>query len=63
MARQRKTGSQLAEQLKCSQQTASRRMNGHTDIDLDSLEIIAAWLDVPIHRLITPRPSTSNPAA
>lgn len=52
MARQRKTGIELASLLNLSQQSASRRMNGETDIDLDELEVIAGWLGVNVPALL-----------
>lgn len=52
MARQRKTGRELAAHLHCSQQSASRRVNGETAIDLDELASIAEWLEVPVMKLL-----------
>ena len=52
MARQRKTGIELASLLDLSQQSASRRVNGETDIDLDELEVIAGWLGVDVPALL-----------
>lgn len=54
MARQRKTGTQLASLLECSQQSASRRMNGEVDMTLDELSVITNWLGVPLARLLAP---------
>ena len=52
MARQKKSGIELAALLDISQQSASRRMNAETDIDLDELEKIAAWLEVNVTDLL-----------
>lgn len=48
MARQRKTGRELASLLSITQQSASRRLNASTDLSLDELDIIARWLAKPI---------------
>lgn len=48
MARQRKTGVDLAHALHCSQQSASRRLTGQTPLTLDELAAIAEWLSVPV---------------
>lgn len=55
MARQRRTGVELAAVLKCSQQSASRRINGGQGLDLDELPVIADWLGVNVMDLIAPR--------
>ncbi|HEY0889595.1 MAG TPA: helix-turn-helix domain-containing protein [Nocardioides sp.] len=52
MARQRKTGVDLARLLQCSQQSASRRLNGGLGLDLDELPVIADWLGVPLVNLL-----------
>lgn len=52
MARQRKTGIELASLLKCSQQSASRRLNGDVDINLDEVAKIATWLGLSLVELI-----------
>jgi len=44
MARQRKTGKQLAEVLGCSQQSASRRLNGETTFSIGEFISAALWL-------------------
>lgn len=54
MARQRKTGKELASLLNCSQQSASRRMNGGTCFDLDEIALIADWLHIPLSRFLPP---------
>lgn len=54
MARQRKTGTGLAEVLHCSQQSASRRLSGAQRLDLDELAVIADWLGVTLLDLIAP---------
>ena len=52
MARQRRTSIELAACLGVSQATAARRTNGETPLDLDEIETIAAWLDVPVAALL-----------
>lgn len=54
MARQQRTGIELAQVLQCSQQTASRKLNGGQGLDLDELPIVAEWLGVPVVNLIAP---------
>lgn len=51
MARNKRTGVELATVLRCSQQTASRKMNGK-GIDLDELPVIADWLGCTVVDLI-----------
>lgn len=55
MARQKRTGVELASVLKCSQQSASRRINGGLGLDLDELPVIAEWLGLDLLDLIAPR--------
>lgn len=50
MARQKRTGVELAQLLKCSQQSVSRRLSAETSIDLDELAQIADWLGVDIRQ-------------
>lgn len=52
MARHSKSGADLASVLKVSQSSASRRMTGETALSLDDLEEIAAWLGIPLSRLL-----------
>lgn len=52
MARQKRTGIELATVLKCSQQSASRRLNGGQGLDLDELPVIAEWLGVSVFDLM-----------
>lgn len=54
MARQRRTGVELAAVLKCSQQSASRRVNGGQGLDLDELPVIAEWLGIDVMDLVAP---------
>ncbi|KRB73048.1 hypothetical protein ASE01_19935 [Nocardioides sp. Root190] len=54
MARQRRTGVELAVVLQCSQQSASRRLNGGQGLDLDDLPLIAEWLGISVMDLIAP---------
>ena len=54
MARQRKTGVDLAHVLNCSQQSASRRMTGATPLTLDDIAAISDWLGIPPSSLISP---------
>lgn len=63
MARQRRTGVELADVLKCSQQSASRRLNGGQGLDLDELPVIAAWLGIDVFELLTPRTARSAATA
>lgn len=55
MARQQKTGVELARVLKCSQQTASRRLVSGQGLDLDEVPLIADWLGIPVLSLLAPR--------
>lgn len=55
MARQRKTGVDLAGVLNLTQQSVSRRLNAETDISLDELAQIADWLGVSVYDLIPGR--------
>lgn len=52
MARQRRTGTELAKVIGCSQQSASRRINGGRGLDLDDLPLIAEWLGVDMADLL-----------
>ena len=52
MARQKRTGVELASVLNCSQQSASRRLNGGHGLDLDELPVIAEWLGIDVIELI-----------
>ena len=52
MARQKRTGVELAAVLKCSQQSASRRLNGGQGLDLDELPVIAEWLGINVADLL-----------
>lgn len=52
MARQRKSGVELASLLHLSQQSVSRRVNGETDLTLDELEVVARWLDVSLADIV-----------
>lgn len=55
MARQKLSGVDLAALLKCSQQSASRRVTGAQALDLDELARVAEWLGVGIFELVTSR--------
>lgn len=55
MARQKRTGVELAAVLQCSQQAASRRITGEKGIDLDELPVIAEWLGINVTDLLFPR--------
>lgn len=52
MARQQRTGVELASVLNCSQQSASRRLNGGQGLDLDELPLIAEWLGINVIDLL-----------
>lgn len=54
MARQKKTGVGLAKVLRCSQQSASRRLVSGKGLDLDDLPLIADWLGISVVELIVP---------
>ena len=54
MAEQRKTATDLAEQLGLSRQAAGRRIGGGVALALDDLETIAGWLKIPIRELVQP---------
>lgn len=63
MARQRKTGVDLAPVLHLTQQSVSRRLTAETDISLDELVVIADWLGVDFTSLIPdPKASQQVPA-
>lgn len=53
MGRQRKTGVELATVLGISQQSASRRLRGETGLDLDEVAVVAEWLGVAPHHLLS----------
>lgn len=53
MARQQKTGSELAQVLNCSQSSASRRMTGEISLDLDEIAVISDWLNIPPFAFVT----------
>jgi AraC-like DNA-binding protein len=48
------TATDLANHLGVHRWTAARRIKGETDLSINELEAIAAWLDVPVTRLISP---------
>jgi transcriptional regulator with XRE-family HTH domain len=52
MARQRKSGIELASLLDLSQTSASRRLLGQTAFSLDELATVADWLGVPVSNFI-----------
>lgn len=52
MAKRKLTGGDLANFLKVHRSTASRRVSGESDLTIDEIVDIAAWLDVPVTRLI-----------
>lgn len=60
MARQRKSGVELATLLSLSQQSTSRRLNAETDLSLDELALAADWLGISITQLL---PSASKELA
>jgi transcriptional regulator with XRE-family HTH domain len=49
----------LARLLNVSRDTASRRINGESDLSLNELEAIAAWLGVSASRIIAPATGTT----
>ena len=52
LARQGKTQRDLAALLSLSQATVSARMTGKTEFTVSELRAVAAWLDVPVSRLL-----------
>lgn len=52
MARRKLSAVDLSNFLKIHRSTAARRVNGETDLTIDEIVDIAAWLDVPVTRLI-----------
>lgn len=52
MARQKRTGVELAQVIGRSQQVASDRMLGKTAVDLDELPLIADWLGIELTQLL-----------
>lgn len=52
MARQRKTGVELAALLDVSQQAASRRLAGAVPFSMDEIVVVAQWLGVEVVTLI-----------
>jgi transcriptional regulator with XRE-family HTH domain len=52
MARQNRKGKDLARLLGCSKQSAYRRMNGETPLNLNELELLARWLKVTVTTLL-----------
>lgn len=51
MGRQRVTQKRLAEALHLSQQALSRRMTGEIPLDVDEIQQIADFLNVPLSQL------------
>lgn len=54
MAARRLGSTDLANFLNVHRSTAARRINGESDLTINEVEAIAAWLDVPVTRLIAP---------
>ena len=52
MAKRKLKGADLANFLKVHRSTAARRVSGESDLTIDEIVDIAAWLDVPVTRLI-----------
>lgn len=52
MAFRRHSSSDLASALGLSQSSASRRMTGEVSMDLDEIETVVKWLDIPVGQLI-----------
>lgn len=50
----KKRRTDLAEHLGVSPQTITRRLSGAVPINLEDINSIAEWLDVPIGRIIDP---------
>lgn len=49
---QRKTIGELAQVIGVHRQTASERLYGVRPFDLNEIELIAEWLDIPVEKLI-----------
>jgi transcriptional regulator with XRE-family HTH domain len=62
MARQRRSGKQLATQLGWSQMYLSRRLSGRAPFNLDDLAAIAAALGVPVSSFF-PGPGVRTPGS
>lgn len=60
MAKRKLTGADLAHFLNVHRSTAARRVNGESDLTIDEIVDIAAWLDVPVTRLINAAVGTGN---
>ncbi|MET4094603.1 helix-turn-helix transcriptional regulator [Arthrobacter sp. UYCu712] len=54
MAARRLRNIDLARALDVSTTTAGNRVSGEGDLSLNDIEAIAAWLDVPVTRIIAP---------
>ncbi|HWU28932.1 MAG TPA: helix-turn-helix transcriptional regulator [Microbacterium sp.] len=52
MARQKKTGAELAAVLGITQHTVGRRLNGATPFNMIELILVAAWLGISLGELI-----------
>ncbi|QPK81150.1 helix-turn-helix transcriptional regulator [Schaalia sp. ZJ405] len=63
MSRQKKTSNDLAFTLNISQSSASRRMTGEVSLDLDDLDTISQWLNVPLGVLLTEPPVIEKSSA
>lgn len=60
MAARKLNAGDLAEFLKVHRSTAARRVNGDSDLTIDEIVDIAAWLDVPVTRLINAAVNASS---
>jgi plasmid maintenance system antidote protein VapI len=62
MAARKLSAVDLSAFLKVHRSTAARRVNGESDLTIDEIVDIAAWLDVPVTRLINAAvgPSSSS---
>lgn len=62
LARANKRKGDLATFLGLSPAAITRRVNGETPLDVDELCAVAAWLDIPLTRLLPERvnPTTSG---
>lgn len=59
MGAQKRNTVDLAKLLNVSRDTAARRINGESDLSLNELEAIAAWLGVSACRIIAPAAGTT----
>lgn len=62
MARNNYKARDLSCILSISESSAQRRMNGEVKINLDELDLVARWLEVPVFALLPEKRSTAKTA-